>query len=212
MLKQLRYVLFHCVFLYLLGESCMQMWDLMQAGKWHPRTAMVPSDESCGSKNWLHLCITYALMSGRVEQPKVIAGHVCYLWISRSLEPLVISLRHMFSWCKHIIPYHSISFIITHHISIIVPYLHHYKNMTFHLHFLHFHIFTRLRSGSLEASHWLDEENFPRWPFSRRPHREPVVDVLRLMAIATPIVTIFTGMATGPRANGKLKIIENVIM
>ena len=113
MLKQLRYVLFHCVFLYLLGESCMQMWDLMQAGKWHPRTAMVPSDESCGSKNWLHLCITYALMSGRVEQPKVIAGHVCYLWISRSLEPLVISLRHMFSWCKHIIPYHSSSLIIS---------------------------------------------------------------------------------------------------
>ena len=52
---------------------------------------------------------------------------------------------------------------------------------------------------SLEASHWLDEENFPRWPFSRRPHREPVVDVLRVMAIATPIVTIFTGMAPGNR-------------
>lgn len=26
----LRYVLFHCVFLFLLGESCMEMWDLMQ--------------------------------------------------------------------------------------------------------------------------------------------------------------------------------------
>eukprot|EP00435_Cladocopium_sp_Y103_P050464 s171_g15.t1 len=48
----------------------------------------------------------------------------------------------------------------------------------------------------MQASHWLDEENFPRWPFARRPHREPVVDVLRCMAIATPFVTIFTLMVT----------------
>ncbi|CAK9042860.1 unnamed protein product [Durusdinium trenchii] len=52
----------------------------------------------------------------------------------------------------------------------------------------------------MQASSWLDAENFPRWPYSRRSNdpseRGLFVVFLRWMAIATPIVTLLTGMVT----------------
>lgn len=104
MSKQLRYVLFHCVFLYLLGGSCMQMWDLMQAGKWHPSDiqelpwcpAMKAVDPKTGRagqpQSHCRQCLLFVNITFIRTSCNIIASHVLLMWA-----------------------YHSISFIIIHH-------------------------------------------------------------------------------------------------
>ncbi|CAJ1386796.1 unnamed protein product, partial [Effrenium voratum] len=51
----------------------------------------------------------------------------------------------------------------------------------------------------MQATNWLDAENFPRWPFSRRPRMAEIsrtVEVLRWMAIASPVVIVVTAVVT----------------
>ena len=128
----LRYVLFHCVFLYLLGESCMQMWDLMQAvtRTAMPNSLLMKADPKTGG-TYASLVHTFV----RVGQPQSQPQSHCrpcllfvYITFIRTSCNIIIASHVLFhrSTSFHIIPYQSMWFIIGHD-----PF-HESKSISFH--------------------------------------------------------------------------------